>query len=126
MPPIADVERCARRIAAAIAARDTATLQMLLADGFAHRAPGGANTDAAAFLKAIAEIPGEIVSVELEDLSIDIVDSAALATGIQHATVRIDGQLITDRRGFVDWFVKVGDDWRIRVAIDLPAPLENA
>ena len=120
----AAVEDCARRIAAAIGARDTATLATLLADGFVHRAPGGASTGAEAFLQAIAEIPGEIVSVALEDMAIDVGGDAALATGIQHAEVRVDGQLITDRRGFVDWFVKTGDTWRIRVAVDLPAPTE--
>jgi hypothetical protein len=36
--------------------------------------------------------------------------------------VLIDGQVVKDRRGFVDWFVKSGDAWRIRVAVDLPAP----
>ena len=120
----AAVEACARRVAAAIGERDTATLVTLLADEFVHRAPGGAPSDLSAFLKAIAEIPGEIVSVTLEDLAIDVVGDTALATGIQHAEVRVDGQLIKDRRGFVDWFVKTGDTWRIRVAVDLPAPPE--
>ncbi len=124
MSPDVDVERCARRIAAAIGARDTATLQTLLADEFVHRAPGGASTDLAAFLRAVAEIPGDIVSVTLEDLVIDVVGDVALATGIQQAEVRVDGQLIKDRRGFVDWFVKTGDTWRIRVAVDMPAASE--
>jgi ketosteroid isomerase-like protein len=122
MPASADVEACARRIAAAICTRDTATLATLLAEGFVHRIPGGANTGAAAFLQAIVEIPGEIVSVTLEDLAIDVAGEAALATGIQHAEVRLDGQLIQDRRSFVDWFVKTGGTWLIRVAVDLPAP----
>jgi ketosteroid isomerase-like protein len=117
----AAVEECARRIAAAIGARDTATLAALLDEQFVHRAPGGAATDLTAFLEAIAAIPGEIVSVALEELAIDVVGDAALATGIQHARVRMDGEIIHDRRGFVDWFVKTGDTWRIRVAVDLPA-----
>jgi ketosteroid isomerase-like protein len=124
MSPDVEVERCARRIAEAIGARDTATLQTLLADEFVHRAPGGASTDLAAFLTAVAEIPGDIVSVTLEDLVIDVVADMALATGIQQAEVRVDGQLIKDRRGFVDWFVKTGDTWRIRVAVDMPAASE--
>jgi ketosteroid isomerase-like protein len=122
MTPHAAVEDCARRIAAAIGARDTGTLATLLAEGFVHRAPGGATTGAAAFLQGIVEIPGEIVCVELESLAIDVVGEAALATGIQHAEVRVDGQLIKDRRSFVDWFVKSGNTWRIRGAVDLPAP----
>jgi ketosteroid isomerase-like protein len=116
------VADCARRIASAIGARDTATLATLLDDEFVHRAPGGAATGVTAFLEGVTAIPGEIVSVRLEDLAIDVAGGTALATGIQHAEVRVDGQLITDRRGFVDWFVKTGDTWRIRVAVDLPAP----
>ena len=120
------VAECARRIAAAIAGRDTATLATMLDEGFVHRAPGGANVEAPAFLDAIAGIPGEIVSVTLEALAIDVAGEAALVTGIQHAQVRIDDQLIDDRRCFVDWFVKAGDTWRIRVAVDLPAPPPEA
>jgi len=120
------VADCARRIAAAIAARDTATLATLLDAGFVHRAPGGANIDAPAFLDSIVQIPGEIVSVALERLAIDVVGESALATGIQQAHVRMDGRLIEDRRSFVDWFVKVGDTWRIRVAVDLPSPPPEA
>jgi len=116
------VEDCARRIAAAIGARDTATLAALLHDEFVHRTPGGPSTRLTAFLDAIAAIPGEIVSVRLEELAIDVAGDSAIGTGIQHAEVRVDGQLVTDRRGFVDWFVKTGDTWRIRVAVDLPAP----
>jgi hypothetical protein len=40
---------------------------------------------------------------------------------VQHAQVRMDGQLVDERRPFVDWFVKQAGGWRIRVAIDLPA-----
>ena len=120
------VAECARRVAAAIGQRDTSTLATLLDAGFVHRAPGGANIDAPSFLKAIAEIPGEIVSVTLDELAIDIVGEGALATGIQHARVRMDGQLIEERRGFVDWFVKAGDTWRIRVAVDCPVPPAGA
>lgn len=120
------VAECARRIAAAIAARDTATLATLLDAGFVYRTPGGANIDAPAFLDSIVQIPGEIVSVTLDALAIDVVGDGALATGIQQAQVRMDGQLVEDRRSFVDWFVKSGNTWRIRVAVDLPAPPPEA
>jgi ketosteroid isomerase-like protein len=78
-----------------------------------------------AFLKAITDIPGEIISVSLASLSIDVVGDAALATGIQRAEVKLDGQLMSDNRGFVDWFVKTDGGWRIRVAVDLPAATES-
>ena len=115
------IERCARQVAAAIAARDTDLLRTLFADGFVHRAPGGPVTELTAFLEAIAAIPGEILSIRLDSLCIDIVGDGAIATGIQHAEVKVDGQVIADRRGFIDWFIKTGNIWQIRVAIDLPA-----
>lgn len=112
-------------MAAAIAARDVDTLRTLLAEDFVLRAPGQPPTELPSFLKGIAEIPGEIVSVSLANLTIDVLGDGALATGIQRAEVRLDGQVITDDRGFVDWFVKTDGAWLIRVAVDFPAPAQT-
>jgi Domain of unknown function (DUF4440) len=116
------VAECARRITAAIVRRDRPALASLLASGFVHRTPGGDSVDAEAFLRAVERIPGEILSVTLEYLAIDVMGRAALATGIQHAQVRLDERVVEDRRAFVDWFVKETGAWQIRVAVDLPAP----
>src|SRR5262245_40060602 len=116
------VAECARRITAAIARRDRPALAGLLASRFVHRTPGSDSVDTEAFLQAVERIPGEILSVTLEHLAIDVMGDAALATGIQHAQVRLDGRVIEDRRAFVDWFVKEAGAWQIRVAVDLPAP----
>ena len=105
-----------------IARRDLASIRNLLAEDFVHRTPGGAGVEAEAFLRAIEQIPGEIVFVKLEQLEIDLSDRGALVTGIQHAQVRVDGELVDDRRAFVDWFVKESGRWRFRAAVDLPAP----
>ena len=107
-------------VAAAIERRDVSTVAGALAPGFVHRSPGAPPVDAETFLKGIAEIPGEIVFVRLVDLDIDLSEAGALATGIQHARVRIDGQDTDDRRAFVDWFIAHDGKWKIRVAVDLP------
>jgi ketosteroid isomerase-like protein len=109
-------------MANAIARRDLPVIRDLLAAGFVHRTPGGAGVDVDAFIRAIEQIPGEIVFVKLEQLEIDISGSGALVTGIQHAQVRVDGTIVDDRRAFVDWFVKDSGRWRIRAAVDLPSP----
>ena len=114
------IRRAALNVAAAIGRRDVATVAGTLAPGFVHRSPGAPPVDAQAFLKGIAEIPGEIVFVRLVDLDIDLSEAGALATGIQHARVRIDGKDIDDRRAFVDWFIAHDGKWKIRVAVDLP------
>ncbi|MPZ20169.1 MAG: DUF4440 domain-containing protein [Luteitalea sp.] len=115
------VIRAAMQIADAIARRDTDAIVALLAPGFLHRTPGRETRDADAFVSGIREIPGEIIFVRVGSLEVDLSNAGALVTGIQHAQVRIDGKDIDDRRAFVDWFVKHGGEWRIRVAVDLPA-----
>ena len=76
------------------------------------------------FLAAITDIPGEIVGVTLDGVTVELHGDGAIAAGLQHAQVRVEGELIDDRRAFVDWFVRVGAEWRIRAAVDLPAPAE--
>lgn len=114
------VVQAARQLAAAIARRDVDAIQERLAPGFVHRTHGGAGTGAEAFLRAIEQIPGEIIDVRLERVEVDMSPAGALVTGVQHAQVRVDGQVIDDRRGFVDWFVPHAGEWRIQAAVDLP------
>jgi Domain of unknown function (DUF4440) len=94
----------------------------LLAPGFVHRTHGGPVVGVEAFLQNIEQIPGEILVVRLDRIEVDVTPAGALVTGVQHARVRVEGQVIEDRRGFVDWFVKQNGEWRIQAAVDLPAP----
>jgi ketosteroid isomerase-like protein len=122
-----DAERLRRAtadIADAIGRRDADAVVRWLAPGFIHRSPGGAGRDARSFAQAIRDIPGEILFVRLVAVEVDVSDAGALVTGIQHAQVRIEGTEIDDRRAFVDWFVKRDGEWRILVAVDLPAAEE--
>jgi ketosteroid isomerase-like protein len=122
----AAVMRTSLLMADAIGKRDVAAIATLVTTDFVHRSPGGAATDRERFLEGIRQIPGEIVFVKLESVQIDVVGDGAIATGIQHARVRIDGQDIDDRRAFVDWFVRHDSTWKFRLAVDLPAPTEAA
>jgi len=107
-------------VADAICARDAARLRTLMSRHFIHRQAGAGSSDADAFLSAVARIPGEILSVQLARVQIDMDGDSALVTGIQNARVRLDGELIEDTRPFVDWMVKDGGAWRLRAAIELP------
>jgi ketosteroid isomerase-like protein len=109
-------------IADAIRARDIATLRTLLSSDFVHRQAGASSSDAASFLSAIERIPGEIVSVNLARVAIDLAGDSALVTGVQHARVRLDDELIDDTRPFVDWLVNESGQWRLRAAVELPSP----
>lgn len=108
-------------LAAAIARRDVAAIRGLLAYGFVHRTPGGDTVETDGFLSGIALIPGDILFVTVEQLTVDLSGDAAIVTGIQHAQVAIDGAIVDDRRSFVDWFIREAGEWRLRVAVDLPA-----
>jgi ketosteroid isomerase-like protein len=115
-----EVAEASERFAAAIARRDLAAIRGLLAPDFIHRTHGGAAVDAEAFVRAIEQIPGEILRVKLEQVEVDMSATGALVTGIQHAQVLLDGRVVDDRGRFVDWFVKRGAEWRIQAAVDLP------
>jgi hypothetical protein len=115
------VSAVAERVAAAIRTRDTAALRALLAPGFVQRSHGGPAVDADAFLRGVERIPGRIAAVHLENLQVDVCGRTAVATGVQHAQVVIDGETIDDRRGFVDLFVSVEGNWLLQAAIDFPA-----
>ena len=109
------------QLAAAIARRDVAAIRGFLADGFVQRPAGGAAVDAETFLTNITNIPGDILFVRVEQLTVDISGDCAIVTGIQQARLEIDGSLVDDRRAFVDWFIRQGGQWRVRTAIDLPS-----
>jgi hypothetical protein len=112
------VSASAKDIAAAIGRRDQATLRDLLSAEFVHRTPGGSTVALEPFLSAVGEIPGEILSITVDQLTVDIAGDAAIVTGMQHARVRLDSGVVDDIRPFADWFVKDGGRWRLRVAIE--------
>jgi hypothetical protein len=107
-------------VAEAIGRKDAAALDRLLAPDFRLRSPGGPCTERAAFIRAVCDIPAEILSVTLTDVEIDLGDGTALVSGQQHARCRFHGEEVLEVRPFVDWFVRADDGrWRIRVALDL-------
>jgi len=111
----------AHRMAAAIRRRDGDAIRELLDSEFVQRTIGGGAVNAEAFVAAVGQIPGEMLSVEITSLDVDIDGDAAIVAGMQHARVRLDGQVIDDTRPFVDWMVKRSGVWLFRAAIDLPS-----
>ena len=104
----AAVMRVAGAVAEAIGRKDAAAVRQMLAVGFVQRSLGGSSSETEAFLDGVASIPGEVLTIRLEQLEVDVTPVGAVATGIQFAQVHVHGQLIDDRRGFVDWFVRDG------------------
>ena len=121
---MADAEQLiaiSEQLAASIARRDVAAVRGLLATGFAQRSAGGPAIDADAFLAAITKIPGDILFVKVDQLTVDVTADHAVVTGIQRTQLKIDGAVVIDRRAFVDWFVRESGGWKLRLAVDLPS-----
>jgi hypothetical protein len=121
-----EVAEAARQIAAAIERRSLSSLREQLAPGFVHRVLGGGGADAEAFLQSIVQIPGEIMLVRLAQVEVDMSPTGALVTGVQHAQVLLNDQVVEDQRAFVDWFVRHGGRWCIQAAVDLPHQIPRA
>ena len=107
-------------IASAIERRDLETISRHLAPGFVHRTPGGAAADRAAFLEALRSISGEILLVRVHDLQADVSGDSAVVCGIQHARVKMEGEVAEEQRAFVDYFLRLNGAWKLRTAVDLP------
>jgi ketosteroid isomerase-like protein len=119
----ARITAAATELAEAIARKDAAALDRLLAPDFVLRAPGGRATPRDAFIRAVCDIPADVLAVTLTDLEIDLGDGSALVSGQQHARCRFHGEVIMEVRPFVDWFERTADGrWQVRVALDLPVP----
>ena len=119
----ARITAAATELAEAIGRKDAAALDRLLAPDFRLRAPGGESTRREAFIRAVCEIPAEVLAVTLTDLEIDLGAGSALVSGQQHARCRFHGEVIVEVRPFVDWFERTPDGrWQIRVSLDLPVP----
>lgn len=112
------IGQVAQAIRAAIAAKDDRALAQHLTPDFVLRRPGADPVSRADFVNGAREQALEIVSIQLEQVELDVAGDAAMATGIQSSQVRVDGETIHDRQPFVDWFVKIAGRWQLRAALD--------
>src|SRR5262245_28870817 len=104
----------------AIRRRDRAALARLTTDDFVLVVPGSPRTDRAAFLDLVAAIPGEILTVTGEDVDVRLLHpDAALVTGQQVSTVRLDGKVVVDRGAFADVFERRQGRWVISYAFNV-------
>jgi [ribosomal protein S5]-alanine N-acetyltransferase len=118
----AEIETAVHALAAAITERDERAIAELLAPDFVLRSPATAGVSASEFLAGVRQIQGKIVFVRLEHVEVDVAGDSALATGVQHALVLVDGATLDERRPFADWLVRrEGGRWQLQAAIDMPA-----
>ena len=112
-----------RETMAAIERKDGEALGRVLAEEFVYRTPAGEEQPREAFLKNIASIPFEILSVRGENLKVGVFGETAVLTGVQVATVRTeDGKEEVGRGAFTDVFVKREGRWLMALAYDVELP----
>jgi uncharacterized protein (TIGR02246 family) len=117
-----------RDIVAAIKAKDATTLANFVADDFVYRTHFGAQSNKAEFLKSIASIPVEIVSLQGDELNVSIYDDVAILTGVQRAVVRTPESEPEDSAvAFTDVFVRREGRWLMVLAygVELPSDSEK-
>jgi hypothetical protein len=111
----------ANALAAAIGRQDAGAIKAVLTHDFVLRTPGGSSLSADAFVAQVRSITAEIDFVRLEQVQVDLKPGSALVSGVQHARVRIEGQVVDEYKAFADWFIETEHGWKVRVALDLPA-----
>lgn len=132
MPKPADSEGAERAVLRAeaqtmeaIGRKDAAALERVLDEGFVYRTPGGAELSRAEFLRNVAGMPFEILSVRGEGLRVDLFGAAAVVTGVQRARVRADGREQESVVAFTDVFAQRRGAWRLRLAYGVELPAER-
>jgi hypothetical protein len=110
-----------RRLLRAIAARDQARLATIVGNDFVLRVPGEPDIDKAAFLAAIAAIPGDIISVEGSDMTVATLSpDRAMVSGTQISRVHLEDSMVEDKQAFVDLFALRNGDWILIWAMSVP------
>ena len=115
--------RAERETMEAIGRKDVAALRRLLDTRFVLRTPGGGEQSREEFLKSVAGIPAEILSVRGEGVRADVFGETAVVTGVQRARVRVEGRELDSVGAFTDVFVLRRGRWLLRLAhsVELPA-----
>lgn len=109
------------RLFAAIMMKDALALEAELTEDFVHSPIGGAVSERKAFLEGVRTMPYRIHGLEGRDQRARVFGDMALLEGIQVARVELeDGKTVEDRTAFVDLFVRSGDSWKLRHAVELP------
>jgi ketosteroid isomerase-like protein len=114
-----------RDIMNAIESKNSATLAEMVRDDFTYRTHFGAAATKAQFLQSIASFPMEIISIDGEELNVDVYGETAILTGVQRARARApEGQPEESMVAFTDVFVKTNGQWLMVMAYGVELPAE--
>lgn len=108
----------------ALQSRDVLAWEQLLADNFVYRSPGEADLDKQGFIQRITSFTATILSIDSEDLRVDVYDETAIVTGVQRAVIELPSRfVIEDFTMLNNVFVRREGRWRMVLshAMNLPA-----
>ncbi len=109
----------------AIRNKDAATLEPLLANDFVYRTHFGAEANKAEFLASIASFPMEILSIQGDELKVNVYGETAVITGVQRAEARVpEGGREESAVAFTDVFVNRDGRWLMVLAYGVELPSE--
>jgi uncharacterized protein (TIGR02246 family) len=112
-----------RQLFDALKNQDAKALAALLADDFQFRNAGDEVVGKPEFLKAATSVDGTILSVDSDNMRVQIHGDIAVLSGTQRAVVKLkDGKQVTGLGVFTDVFVHCNRRWLLVFAhnIDLP------
>ena len=105
-----------QEVFAAIRKKDAVGLGRVLAEDFVHRAPDGSELSREEFLRGVAEMPVEVVSVRGEHQRVSVYGEVAVLTGVQRAEWRQGGAEGVSVVAFTDVFERRGGEWLMVLA----------
>lgn len=114
-----------REVFTAIRRKDVSSLGRFLADDFVHRTTDGSESGKGEFLRAVAEMPVEVVSIRGEHQRVSVYGEVAVLTGVQRAEWRQgDGAEGVSLVAFTDVFALRGGEWLMVLAygVELQSP----
>ncbi|NVI99328.1 nuclear transport factor 2 family protein [Myxococcus sp. AM009] len=112
----------AGRVMRAIQTKDLETIKSLTAEDFIYRGADGTEANRDAFVASIAEIPGELTSVEADGMRTYVYGDTAVMAGLQRSGLKMtDGAEVTDAVYFTDVWQRRDGQWKMVFAFSSPA-----
>lgn len=118
------VQVASAALAAALASRDAASLDTLLADDFLWVRNSGATGDKRAFIAALTDPSLQLDPVAVSDVSWMEGADAALVAGEATLTGFLNQQRVSDHHRFADFWVRRDGAWRLVYAQTTSLPEE--
>ncbi|AEI63193.1 nuclear transport factor 2 family protein [Corallococcus macrosporus] len=109
------------RVMRAIQTKDLETIKSLTAEDFIYRGADGTEANRDAFIESIAQIPGELTSVEAEGMRTYLYGDTAVIAGLQRSGLKMtDGTEATDAVYFTDVWQRRDGQWKMVFAFSSP------